>query len=102
MSVEERVSRLLLHVRIVEEALHGDPRTWQVGYGPHMVPARREVEVDQVIFTATVPEACYLTRPGEASLWHDGELRSVRSVTAPGDCAFLVRWRMTLADVVAA
>ena len=101
-ALERTVSQHLFVAALLERALH-DEGPWTMSWGPVEVPAERTVHDSGVLFEATFPEACWLTRPEPCIVLRcRGEIAGLRSVADPGDAAFAVTWDLAAkADTVA-
>lgn len=88
--LERSVSRALYVATRVEKMLH-DNGPWTITWGPHEVPASRTIEDDQITFSASIPEVCWIVRPtGGIELRCNGEVVAIQHIEDPGDGPFSV------------
>jgi hypothetical protein len=101
VSIQERLGRQLFHLRLVEEALYGDPGTWEMSFGPLRQPVSVRVEEPGVVFRVAFPATKdELPDEVDAVLWHGGEMRATRRVRKPeGLCSFAVTWSLGVGEV---
>ncbi len=99
-SLELDASQALFSARVMAEAIH-ENSGWEMQWGPVRVPVVRQVRPDGVLFVATFPPTCWMTRPeGVILLLLDGEIRGTREADHPGDTGFEVSWSMSMRKVV--
>lgn len=90
--LDAMASRAVYAAHLLENAIHATDG-WTISWGPHEVPAIREVLDDGVRITAIFPETCYLDRSERnAVLRLNGEVVAVRNIGHPGDTGFAITW----------
>lgn len=96
MSLETRVNRALMAAHLLERVIH-DPQGWAFVWGPHVIPAEREIGPDGAVLRGEFPETCWL-EPLETPLllMHEDTLLGSRMLAHPGDGGFEITWSLSL------
>lgn len=82
--------------RLLERACH-DSGPWEIEIQGMRITALRVRTPHSVLFLATFPNMCWVDPPETALLYCAGELVGVRSIVAPAEGAYTIRWTVGIA-----
>ena len=101
--LDRLVNRMLMDLRLIERALHGDG-AWTATWAGMTVPLEIHAQDDSLSFEAEFKDFCLLNMPrAEVEICVDGEPVAWRDITHPGDGGFTFKWTLRLdAERVAA
>lgn len=93
--LEHKIASAVYAVTLYEQAAHDDG-PWYLGYGPFEIEATRSFDGFRITFTADFPEHCYLVVP-QPLIWLKcrDTIRSMQSISHPGDGAWTMHWALT-------